>query len=673
MARAIAGWAVLENRPLLTGVETVLIRRLQRWESIPRYQRLAMLWAFGAIALGLVTWACFALGLNFSTASFAFLIVIIALSLLDSFVSSVVFSVIAVGCLNYFFVAPLFTLGVEQGQDLLALAAFVAASFVITSLIRRVRELGDIHREQARLINLTQAAYLAEAQKLSLGGSFGWNATTGEIFWSDESYRIFGYDPGVKPSLALIAQRVHPGDGDKFRPIVERGAVANGAVDFEFRLLMPDGAVKQVHLVARPLSGAPGQFVGALMDITARQQADQELRESEYRYRNIFRAMAASFWELDFKDAGSMLRELRAAGVKDYAAHFAAHPGTVREMMRATHVIDVNDQTVALFGRGDKAELLRSLDAFWPEASNHIYAASVIAAVTGKPSYAAECKLRTIDGREFDALFTACFAPETVAEGKLLIGVIDVSERVRAQEMLRRVQTEFAHAARVSMLGELTASIAHEVNQPLAAIATNASAGLRWLDRAEPNMEEVRALTTRIAADARRAGDIIARVRNMAARRAPERAQLSLNGVIDEATTFLLHELQAQDVTLTLTLAPDLPPVAADRTQLQQVVVNLAVNAVQAMAHGGARARKLSIRSARDGDMLIVVIEDNGPGIAADHLDRLFESFFTTKDNGMGMGLPICRSIIETHGGRIEARNRDEGGAAFIFTLPPAT
>lgn len=405
------------------------------------------------------------------------------------------------------------------------------------------------------------------------------------------------------------------------------------------------------------------------MDDGAKQTAEAALRESEYRYRNLFQAMAASFWELDFTPVGAMLRELRADGVKDYAAYFAEHPDFVRKMMAATRVIDVNDQTIALFGRGDKAELLRPLDAYWPEGSNHVYAASVMAAVGGKPSYATECKLRKLSGETFDALFTACFAPETVAAGKLLIGVIDISERVQAQEMLARVQAEFAHAARVSMLGELTASIAHEVNQPLAAIATNAAAGLRWLNRPEPDLDEVRGLAARIGEDARRAADIIARVRNMAAHKAPERIMLSLNGVIEEAALFLRHELQAHSVVLWLDLARDLPPIMGDRTQLQQVIVNLALNAIQAMqANDGPR--RLALKSDRVGDTVVVAVDDTGPGITAGNAAQLFESFFTTKANGMGMGLPICRSITEAHGGLIRASNRAGGGASFTVTLP---
>jgi len=400
------------------------------------------------------------------------------------------------------------------------------------------------------------------------------------------------------------------------------------------------------------------------------QSAEEALRESEYRYRNLFQAMAASFWELDFTPVGDMLRQLRAEGVKDYAAYFAEHPDFVRAMMRATRVIDVNDQTVVLFGRGDKAELLRPLDDYWPDESNHIYAASVLSAVMGKASYAAECKLRKLNGETFEALFTACFAPESVAVGKLLIGVIDISERVKAQAMLAQVQAEFAHAARVSMLGELTASIAHEVNQPLAAIATNAAAGLRWLDRPAPDIAEIRALTERIIADAQRAADIITRVRNMAGHRTPDPAPLAVNGVVEEAMQFLAHELQAQNVTLTLALARGLPLVLADRTQLQQVVVNLAVNAIQAMAQTPPAQRRLTVRTEFKDHSVNVSIEDKGSGIDAANLQRIFDSFYTTKTSGMGMGLPICRSILESYGGAIDVRNLESGGAAFWFTLP---
>ncbi len=238
--------------------------------------------------------------------------------------------------------------------------------------------------------------------------------------------------------------------------------------------------------------------------------------------------------------------------------------------------------------------------------------------------------------------------------------------------MLAQVQAEFAHAARVSMLGELTASIAHEVNQPLAAIATNAAAGLRWLDRPEPDIAEVRALTQRIIADAQRAAEIIARVRAMAGHHAPETAPLAVNGVVEEAMLFLAHELQGHGVSLRLSLARDVPAVMADRVQIQQVVVNLAVNAIQAMAQTPAAQRRLTVSTSVQGAVVRIAVEDAGPGIDAANHSRLFESFFTTKSNGMGMGLPISRSIVENYGGAISASNLDGGGAAFVITLPAA-
>lgn len=399
---------------------------------------------------------------------------------------------------------------------------------------------------------------------------------------------------------------------------------------------------------------------------------DQALRESEYRYRNLFQAMAASFWELDFTGIGEMLVKLRASGVRDYQRYFDANPSFVRAMMRATRVLDINDQTVALFGRGEKQEMLTSVEPFWPESANGVFAASVVAAVSGKPNFSTETRVRRIDGTEFDALFTACFPPESVAKGILLVGVIDISERKRAAEQLQQLQSDLAHAARVSMLGELTASIAHEVSQPLAAIGMNAAAGLRWLGRPEPNLAEVRTLTTNIAADAQRAADIVARIRSMAAHREPQRGEIYVNDAVREVIQFLRHELQAHAVAASMDLASDLPPVAADRIQLHQVLINLAMNAMHSITEAKAVKGHLCIGTRRAGGAIEVYVRDNGTGITSENLERLFGTFFTTKPTGMGLGLPICRSIVESHGGRMTAANNGDGGACFTFTLPVA-
>jgi C4-dicarboxylate-specific signal transduction histidine kinase len=222
------------------------------------------------------------------------------------------------------------------------------------------------------------------------------------------------------------------------------------------------------------------------------------------------------------------------------------------------------------------------------------------------------------------------------------------------------------------MLGELTASIAHEVNQPLAAIAINGEVGLRLLNASQPDLDEIRELTRCVVNDARRAADVIARVRTMATRGTSEQTLLSVDEVIREALLFLRHEVQSHGLRVTHHSNPTAPKVLGDRTQLQQVFVNLTVNAIQAMAQMGTSRRTLVIRTTlSDPRTLCCTVEDSGPGIKPEHLDHLFDSFFTTKDAGMGLGLPISRSIIEAHGGYIRADNESAyGGARFSFALP---
>ncbi len=289
-----------------------------------------------------------------------------------------------------------------------------------------------------------------------------------------------------------------------------------------------------------------------------------------------------------------------------------------------------------------------------------------------EPSHQQEAKIMTLDGRVIDVLMTAT-RPGLITEPDMsVMGMIDITERVRAQEMLQRVQADFAHAARVAMLGELTASIAHEVNQPLAAIVANGDACLRWLDRDVPQLDEVHDSVRLMISDGNRAAEVIRRVRAMAIRQAPEQTLLSIDEVIREALTFLHHEVESHGLIVTHHPNPAAPKVFGDRTQLQQVIVNLTVNAIQAMTQTGTTRRTLVIRTTlSEPHALCCTFEDSGPGIKPDHLDHLFDSFFTTKDAGMGLGLAISRSIIEAHGGRIRADNEStHGGARFSFTLP---
>jgi C4-dicarboxylate-specific signal transduction histidine kinase len=253
------------------------------------------------------------------------------------------------------------------------------------------------------------------------------------------------------------------------------------------------------------------------------------------------------------------------------------------------------------------------------------------------------------------------------------IGAVqDLARRRLPEEALSKARSELAHVARVTSLGVLTASIAHEINQPLASIITNGETGLRRLARPELDVEKIRELTRRMVAEARRAAEIIDRIRAMATRRPPQQTRLSLGDIIEESMVFLRHEFKSKGISVALDLAPLLPPVVGDRTQLQQVIVNLALNAVQAMESSGAARKAILIRTLLpDPETVCCNIEDSGPGIDPAHLPHLFDSFFTTKDAGMGMGLAISRSIIEAHDGHIGADNNSSlCGARFSFALP---
>jgi len=247
----------------------------------------------------------------------------------------------------------------------------------------------------------------------------------------------------------------------------------------------------------------------------------------------------------------------------------------------------------------------------------------------------------------------------------------DVTERKIAEAKAQQAQADLARVSRVTMLGELTASIAHEVSQPLAAAVTNAETSLRWLGRNPPELAEARLAIEHIVRDAHRASDVIQRVRNLAINLDPERVPLDVNGAIDETLRLLQNELRRRRASLRLELAPKLPRVLGDRVQLQQVVINLVMNGVEAMAKVDDRPRELRISSRQhDSDQLLVAVQDVGVGINAAQADRLFLAFVTSKQGGMGMGLPICKSIIEAHDGRLWASSNDSHGATFQFTLP---
>jgi C4-dicarboxylate-specific signal transduction histidine kinase len=255
---------------------------------------------------------------------------------------------------------------------------------------------------------------------------------------------------------------------------------------------------------------------------------------------------------------------------------------------------------------------------------------------------------------------------------QVFIGLTNMSGKVTGDEAKEDIHTKLAHAARIAVLGEMTASITHEVNQPLGTIVTSAEAGLRWLDREEPDLGEVRELLMRIVLNGKRAANIVTAMHSMAHKKKTERRKLVLKDIVDEAVLILRSDLAKRQIGLQLDLAPELPCVMVDQTQILQVIVNLALNAAQAMADGQAWNRTLAIRTKLASGAVAVEVEDSGPGVDPNVRDKLFESFYTTKDSGIGMGLAICRSIIESHGSEIELESSPYLGARFTFSLPVA-
>jgi C4-dicarboxylate-specific signal transduction histidine kinase len=300
------------------------------------------------------------------------------------------------------------------------------------------------------------------------------------------------------------------------------------------------------------------------------------------------------------------------------------------------------------------------------------------ALAAGEP-FEKEARLRRADGEY--RRFLLRFVPLRDEQGTIVewyAASTDIEDLKRAEEELRRqearlrdAQMELAHANRVTATGQLAASIAHEVSQPIAAALTNANAARRWLGAEPPDLEEVRQALGRIIRDGRRASDIIGRIRALVRKAPPRNDQLDINGTMLEVIALTRSELRRNGTSLQTQLADGLPLVLGDRIQLQQVMLNLILNAVEAMSGSSEPARELLIRTELDGSgSVLVAVQDSGPGLQPESLDRLFDAFYTTKPDGMGMGLSICRSIIEAHGGRVWATTNVPQGAAFQFTLP---
>jgi PAS domain S-box-containing protein len=488
-------------------------------------------------------------------------------------------------------------------------------------------------------------AYLAEAQRLSSTGSFGWSVSSGKINWSEETFRIFQYDRTTEPTVELIRQRVHPEDAAPVQRTIERAAQDGKDFEHEYRLLMPDGSIKYVHVVAHALSEELGslEFVGAVMDVTAAKQVEQTLRESE--------AYLAEGQRLSHTGSGAW----RVAG-RD-AMHLS-------EEWYRIYGFDPKEGLAAW----EKRLLRMHPDdrAKWREITER--------AIFEKSDYEGEHRIVLPDGA---VKYTHTVGhPVLNAAGEVeqfVCTMMDVTERKHAEEAreaLRLAQEDLARVSRATTMGELTGSLAHEVNQPIAAASTNANTCLRWLAGDTPNIEEARATATRMVKDVKRAGEIISRIRRLFQKGPSQREFVDVNEIIREMIVLLHGEIARCNIVVGANLAADLPQVMADRVHLQQVLMNLMINSIEAMKDvDGPRELSITAQSTEDA-RLMVSVSDTGVGLPPQQEERIFNAFFTTKLHGTGMGLRISRSIIESHGGRLWADHNSLRGASFYFTLP---
>lgn len=446
---------------------------------------------------------------------------------------------------------------------------------------------------------------------------------------------------------------------DDWRGVVQRRRMDGRMIEVAVRLVTRrsrEGAISDlVEFGPIPSPAAP------LFD------AEVAHAQREDRFKGLLEHMPIALWQVDASSAGQVFEALRAQGVTDMAAYLADHPALVEFACDTVMVSKVNRAAVHLLDGESETQFLKPVRYIF-EATPQAAVRVMNAHYAGARNHVEELKVKTFDGRILDVLFLVTYPRPPEDLTTTFITMIDISDQLRAEAELRQLQADFVHAARISTLGEMVASIAHEVKQPLAAIVTNGGAGLRWL--AGGSVDRAAARIERIISSAEQANEIIQRIQGMAAKREPVWSDLDMNEVLDEALQFVGHESLEKQIRIVTELDRTIPLVRGDRVQLQQVLVNLLVNSFHAIDANQSRERIVWVRTYCEDDWIEVAVSDTGLGIPTDNLDQIFNGFFTTKDSGMGIGLTICQSIVASHGGSIEAANLPAGGAIVRFRLP---
>ncbi len=587
-----------------------------------RFWRAAVQCLAGTVAVALITFVCFRFQVDLVTAVCLYTIVVVLMSLQGNFLSSSAVSLIAAGCFLYFLSPPILTFRLSNPSEAVVIIVFFLVSVVITYFVSVVRKSTEGLRRQANLLNLTHDTIFVRDMN---------NVIT---YWNRGAEELYGWRAGEvigKVNAYQLLKTVFPA------PLAEIDAelLRTGRWEGELRHTKADGThvvVASRWSLQRDERQGPLGILELNSDITERKRAEDAIRRQANLLEQTHDAIIV--WEFPQKIVfWNRAAEQLYGFSKEEAIGRPSH-----ELLQTEHPM-----STSVF----EAELER--EGEWKGELTH----------TAR------------DGREILVESRQVMVRDADERRLVLETNRDITENKQTQESLEQAQANLARVNRVMLVGEMTSSIAHEVNQPIAAAVTNAGACLRWLAAQPPEMEKARQALERIVRDGSRAAEVIGRVRALVKKVPPRTNLFDINGAILEVVAMTQSELQKLPVELRTHLSSDVPLVTADRVQLQQVILNLIVNAIDAMSGVGDRPRELVVSSGlSDPDDVFVEVRDSGPGLDPGNLNRLFDSFYTTKPDGMGMGLSISRSIVEAHDGRLWATPNEPHGAVFRFTLP---
>jgi PAS domain S-box-containing protein len=484
--------------------------------------------------------------------------------------------------------------------------------------------------------------YLSEGQRLAHMGCWAFSPSGRFEYWSEELYQVYGLDPrGGAPTLEEYLATIHPQDRDFMANTIKRMHAEHSGCDVKKRIVRPDGELRYVRCVGIPVveDGVLKGFLGTAIDIT-----DQELLTLELELQRAYLAEAQKL----------------------------THTGSWVWRVHDRSAMHLSEEWYRIYGFDPgqgTPDWEQRLERVHPE-DRLKWKGAIERAILEKADYDVEFRI-VVPGGEVKWIHTVGHPVlSSAAEMKFVGTSTDITGHKRAEqerERLRQLEDDLAHINRVSTLGEVAASLAHEIKQPIAAAITSSNACLRWLAHEPPNIVRARAAAIRIEEDGTRAAEIIDRIRSFYKKSPPQRELIEINGIIREMFVLLRGEATRYSIAMRAKLDAELPKIMADRVQLQQVFMNLMLNAIEAMADSGG---ELTVKSEMQDGQLQFSVSDTGPGLPPERIDQIFSAFFTTKPQGSGMGLAISRSIVESHGGRLWATANRGAGATFSFTLP---